>query len=322
MNGLRIALIQTGGTIGGTDGNVMALPRGESALRQRLSNLYRRENITFDVFNPVSVFSEDIGGDTLMRILKTVVKTAGGNYDGIIVTHGSDTVHYTAAAVSALLPDIGIPLVFTCSLIPAARRGTDAFDNLRLAVCAIKQCIAGVWLAFQNGSHKLLINGSRVTPCTVYGEFVDYFGTPSYIFSGGRFNKNPNFKEMPVCPAASLPDKFANILFIRPYPLQNYDCFSIDTLDAVLHAGYHSGTACTSGDAESIVGLIRRCRAASVPFFFCTPVPAENPYPSTVKILRSGAVAITGVSPYFAYMRLLMKEPPNSPAPPENAVNP
>jgi L-asparaginase len=77
--------------------------------------------------------------------------------DGIIVTHGTDTMAYTASALSFMLRGIDKPVTLTGSQIPFGFPGSDAVSNLVLAVAAVESGIRGVTVSF--GRH--VINGTR-----------------------------------------------------------------------------------------------------------------------------------------------------------------
>ncbi len=78
-----------------------------------------------------------------------------GHYDGIIITHGTDTMPYTAGAVSlALGRGLKIPIVFTGSQLPLVAFGTDARFNLENAMKTVLQAsqesIAEVMIVFSD----------------------------------------------------------------------------------------------------------------------------------------------------------------------------
>ena len=61
-------------------------------------------------------------------------------FDGFIVLHGTDTMAYTASALSFMLSDLGKPVVLTGSQAAMSELGTDATDNMLGALI-----IAGKW---------------------------------------------------------------------------------------------------------------------------------------------------------------------------------
>lgn len=69
-------------------------------------------------------------------------------YDGIIITHGTDTMSYTASMISFMIQNPTIPIIFTGSQLPINHPLTDAVDNLNCALAMAKSKIPGVFLAF------------------------------------------------------------------------------------------------------------------------------------------------------------------------------
>lgn len=68
--------------------------------------------------------------------------------DGVVVTHGTDTMAYTAAALSFMLAGVGKPVILTGSQLPLSHPLTDARQNLLLAVNAAMLGVAGVYVCF------------------------------------------------------------------------------------------------------------------------------------------------------------------------------
>ncbi|MCI9575094.1 MAG: asparaginase [Clostridiales bacterium] len=80
-------------------------------------------------------------------------------YDGIVVTHGTDTMAYTAAMLSFMLHRIPIPVVLTGAQRPLIHPESDGLSNLRCAFAMASSRIGGVFVAFHNhvilGSHAV-----------------------------------------------------------------------------------------------------------------------------------------------------------------------
>lgn len=80
--------------------------------------------------------------------------------DGVLVLHGTDTLAYTAAALSFLLLGLQVPVLLTGSMLPADAPDSDAWDNLFGAMQALQTGLAsGVQLYF----HGKLIYGARAS---------------------------------------------------------------------------------------------------------------------------------------------------------------
>jgi L-asparaginase len=80
-------------------------------------------------------------------------------YDGFLVTHGTDTMAYTAAALSLAIKNLGKPVVITGSQIPGSRIETDARRNLVNAMKLATMDISGVFIVFD----ERVILGSRAS---------------------------------------------------------------------------------------------------------------------------------------------------------------
>ena len=81
------------------------------------------------------------------------------NYDGFVITHGTDTMAYTASALSIALQNLGKPVILTGSQIPAYALYTDARRNLINAVRVATLDISGVYIVFD----ERIILGARAT---------------------------------------------------------------------------------------------------------------------------------------------------------------
>lgn len=80
--------------------------------------------------------------------------------DGVLLLHGTDTLAYSAAALSFLLLDLPVPVVLSGSMLPAGAEGSDAWGNLFGALRALQAGVApGVHLYFDGQ----LLHGARVS---------------------------------------------------------------------------------------------------------------------------------------------------------------
>ena len=79
------------------------------------------------------------------------------NYDGFVVTHGTDTMAYTAAALTYLLQGRNKPVILTGSQYSMADSKTDAIQNLNDSLLLAKEDISGVFIVFDGK----VINGTR-----------------------------------------------------------------------------------------------------------------------------------------------------------------
>lgn len=71
----------------------------------------------------------DMTFDDWIRIA-TDIRKAYHNYDGFVVLHGTDTLAYTASALSFMMENLGKPVIITGSQIPVAEVRSDGMENL------------------------------------------------------------------------------------------------------------------------------------------------------------------------------------------------
>jgi L-asparaginase len=171
-----VLLIYTGGTIG-----MMQDPRsGElkpfnfKALSKQIPELEK-----FDINLSSISFAKPIDSSNMHpRVwveLATIIKDNYNLYDGFVILHGSDTMAYTASALSFMLENLSKPVVLTGSQLPIGIIRTDGKENL-ITASQIK-------------------NKPIVTEVCVYFEYKLYRGNRTYKYNSAHFDafKSPNY---------------------------------------------------------------------------------------------------------------------------------
>lgn len=176
------------------------------------------------------------------------------NYDGFVVLHGSDTMSYSASALSFMLENLNKPVVFTGSQLPIGDLRTDAKENLITAIQVAslknknKSIINEVCLYFE---YKLY-RGNRTTK--ISAEHFSAFASPNFpalAESGVHLNVNENIllkkvtaKKLQV--NTTLDD---NVVIIKIFPGINerviQTILSIPNLKGIVLETYGSGNAPT-----------------------------------------------------------------------------
>ena len=141
----HILLLTTGGTIASTPGGEGLEPRRADVMERELNQL--RTYYDISVQDVMCLDSSNIRPEE-WQLLAARIFEQRLNYDGIVVSHGTDTMAYSASAVSFMLPGIDRPVVFTGSQLPLADVLSDGPDNLRTAFAMAASGHRGVFLAF------------------------------------------------------------------------------------------------------------------------------------------------------------------------------
>ena len=145
MEKKKILLLTTGGTIASLAGADGLEPHRSDVMERELNQLRTYYDIT--VRDVMCLDSSNIRPEEWKTIAHRVFEEKAG-FDGIVISHGTDTMAYTASAVTFMLPDIDLPVVFTGSQLPLADILSDGPDNLRTAFAMAASGKPGVYLAF------------------------------------------------------------------------------------------------------------------------------------------------------------------------------
>lgn len=159
----RILLLTTGGTIASKkQARGLAPALHGSDLVTQLRTGY--PDFIFDFEDLMDLDSSNIQPEEWTLIARRVY-AALPDYEGIIITHGTDTMAYSAAALSFMLQNLCKSVVFTGSQLPIETPLTDGVTNLFTAVEAIARGVPGVSLAFD----RKIIAGTRAVKVSTMG---------------------------------------------------------------------------------------------------------------------------------------------------------
>ena len=181
MKKKSILLIYTGGTIGMMqDVRTNELkPFNFKTLSKQIPELEK-----FDIQLSSISFEKPIDSSNMHpRIWVKLANLIKDNYelfDGFVILHGSDTMSYTASALSFMLENLGKPVILTGSQLPIGIIRTDGKENLITAI--------EVASAYKN-------NKPLITEVCVYFEYKLYRGNRTYKYNSAHFDafKSPNY---------------------------------------------------------------------------------------------------------------------------------
>jgi L-asparaginase len=176
-----ILIIYTGGTIGMVQDSITGslVPIDFRHISDHVPELrkfgFELHSVSFD---PVKD-SSNIDPEVWIKIAE-IIEENYARFDGFVVLHGTDTMAYTASALSFMLENLGKPVILTGSQLPIGLLRTDGKENLITAIeiAAIKEngfpAIPEVCIYFDNK----LTRGNRTTKMSA--EHFDAFNSPNY----------------------------------------------------------------------------------------------------------------------------------------------
>ena len=168
-----ILIIYTGGTIGMMENpETGALENFDLAhLRRHVPELGRFQyDIDFTAFDP-PIDSSDMEPKYWVKLAR-MIADCYDRYDGFVVLHGTDTMAFTASALSFMLENLGKPVIITGSQLPILKLRTDGKENLltSIEIAADKDeagrpIVTEVCIFFENR----LMRGNRTTKINAEG---------------------------------------------------------------------------------------------------------------------------------------------------------
>ncbi len=171
----KILMLTTGGTIASLPSDEGLAPTGAGTILSHLGPAAANYDITTKEI--LTLDSTNIQPEE-WKIIAGAIYESVRDYDGIVVTHGTDTMAYTSSMMSFMLRNVPIPVVFTGSQVPIAQPLSDAPLNLSCAFAMAASSTPGVFVAFD----RKIILGCRAVK--VRTTAFDAFESVNYDYAG------------------------------------------------------------------------------------------------------------------------------------------
>jgi len=234
----KILLIATGGTISAVNTDSGLIPHLKP--EQLLSYIPEtREFCEIDTVQPLSIDSTNIQPEDWCA-LASLIKSRFNDYDGFVITHGTDTMAYASSMLSYLIQNPGKPLVLTGSQKPISKDITDGRMNLRDAVTFASKGMAGVYVVF-NGK-VILGTRARKTKSKSYDAFESINYPVAALIDGKRITRYYNPPEHIGEPVFHT-DIFPHVFLLKLSPGMEPDVLDYisDKYEAIVIESYGTG---------------------------------------------------------------------------------
>ncbi len=228
-------------------------------------------------------------------------------FDGIVVTHGSDTVSYTTAVLSYVFSGINKPIITVCSNYPLDDERTNGIDNFEVALKIIREKkMKGVFSVNCVENKKNIFLGTRMLEADyLLDTFRSSNGTPYANVIGDRIiinGENINYHKSLISDI-----EFNNkILAYKNYVGMDYNAIDLNSVKpkAIMHFLYHSATGCIVGGGENLIRFIDRSKNLGIDNYFISfKKDTRKLYVTTKAIIDAGCIALENIS----YMACLTK---------------
>jgi L-asparaginase len=218
----KILLLATGGTIASVtsdDGLVPGLSANE--LRQ----YFQSHNDDFPVDVTCKILmnkdSTNIQPEDWVNMAEAIQEHYD-DYDSFIITHGTDTLGYTSAALSYMLQNLGKPVILTGSQVPLSFKKTDAKKNVSDALRFAQEDIGGVFVVFDGR----VIIGTRAVK--IRTKSYDAFESINFPYVASIHKQSVEYYWKPEKPRDSFqinPSLCPDVFLLKLYPGVKPDIF-------------------------------------------------------------------------------------------------
>lgn len=315
-----ITILSTGGTISSKvdyrTGGVYATYTAKDLL-QAAPELENIANINSKFL--MNIMSEDMSPKHWIKIAGEIAKELNSGIDGVVVTHGTDTMHYSTAAMSFLLRNLKKPVIFTGSQRSTDRGSCDGFLNLICSTIMAKSNIAGVSLVMHGSMEDDFCYAHRGTKVrkmhtTRRDAFQSINDTPlAKIHPNGQIDiLNNNYvrrENSEVIPELKLEEKVA---LIKIYPGMDRDIldFYIDKgYKGIVFEGTALGHVPTTIKETSLIPKIERAGDMGIIMAMTTQCLYGRVHPYVYANLRElskrGVIYCEDMLPEVAYVKLM-----------------
>jgi len=193
----KILLVSTGGTIASkvdyrTGAVTPALTASE--LNEAVPELASIANIDSEVL--FSEYSENLQPEHWLKIAEKLDSISNSDYTGIIIAHGTDTMHYTSSFLSFALSGFPVPIALVGSQRSSDRPSSDAALNLIAATKFLTESnVKGIFVVMHNNASDETVvchKGTRVRKnhTSKRGAFETMGDDPAFIITENKIKKN------------------------------------------------------------------------------------------------------------------------------------
>ncbi len=275
-------------------------------LRERVPDLWRIARLDLEIF--ANVDSSDMSPALWQGIARRIHERLP-KYEGIVVTHGTDTMAYTASALSLMLRGLSKPVVLTGSQRPLGEIRTDARLNLIDAVTAAARGpeLPEVVICFDSK----LFRGNRARKVKI-AEY-DAFDSPNLPPLGGlgvEVTIAPHRKRSGANRLKDALDTGVHAIFAFPGmdPAPHLAWIESGRVKGVVLFAFGAGNFAQSGDL-SLLPLIERAGALGIPVLVGSQAPrnavALEMYESGAAALALGAIGAADMTPETAVVKMM-----------------
>lgn len=263
------------------------------------------------IFN---ILSENMNPQYWKETAEAVYNEINDGADGVIIAHGTDTMHYTASALSFMI-DTPVPIVLTGAQRSSDRPSSDAFTNLMASVVAAKSDIAEVTICMHSSEDDptcALHRGTRARK--MHTSRRDTFTSINMEPIATIENNSLSINDTEVAYTKrgdvelSLNNELADkVALVKMYPGINselIDMYTDNGYDGIVLEGTGLGHC-----SDEVIDSVARATGENIPVVMTSQCifgrTNMNVYSSGRRLLNSNVISVSDMLPETAYTKLL-----------------
>lgn len=325
MNLPQIHIITTGGTIESVSGSNSVSLDASNRLSRSVETLASSRGVRVSTSSPMKKLSENMTPRDWVLLCTAIKDAYDKNIYRIVVTHGTDTMAFSVAAVAALRELYpAARICFTGSYLPPDEESSDWTLNLHAAIdCVIEEKIKpGVYIAFRTdatNSAANIISSGNLKPMNFDSlTFEASFNRYAALWKDGSIAKlePENMAQYLTIPGPRL-DLIRNaveaaarkVCLIETHPGMDFAKASrfISEYEVAVFALYHSGTGPSYPSKLGLIDLLKSNTGSTRCVFGVYPTAYISvPYDSTREIIKAGGLVVKDLQPYYLYTYLVL----------------
>lgn len=311
----NLSILSTGGTVA----SVIDYKTGAVHPAFTADDLLRAtpELVDYANINAKAIFnilSENMNPEYWIKTAESVYDEINNGADGVIIAHGTDTMHYTASALSFMI-DTPVPIILTGAQRSSDRPSSDAFTNLMASVSAAKSDIAEVCICMHSSEDDPscdLHRGNRARK--MHTSRRDTF-TSINMNPLAKINNNQVSlidKEIEYNKRNSCELKLNNNLAKKVALVKMYPGISPEIIDVYVDKGYEGIVIEGTGlghCSDEVISSISRATDENIPVVMTSQClfgrTNMNVYSSGRRLLHENVISVNDMIPETAYTKLL-----------------
>ncbi len=259
-----------------------------------------------------SIYSEDLKPENWQNLAREAAKELNGGASGILIPHGTDTLHFTTAALSFMLRDLTGPVVVVGSQRSSDRPSSDAAPNLlcgaRVATSDLGE-VVGVMHAETSDSYDWIHRGTKVRK--MHSSRRDAFRSMNARPLGRVRPEGPVEFTEPVQPRSKGPVKVDEKLDLDVALIHFYPGMKSAVLENCLkesHGVVLAGTG-LGHTAHDLIPAIHRATRDGIPIVMTTQTlqgrVSMRVYDTGRDLIKAGVLSGEDMLPEVAYVKLM-----------------